>query len=209
MDGAFPVLVGWGGIGPKQEGDGRSHEGIFGLGPVFGYSSDPPPGLELPTDPTRVRVGAQTAGVNLHYEPMTPGALCVDDPESGFYNRILDPDTFPDEPSTLKDWTRAETMRRDLAHGDDLYRWGVVVRHNEERLPGVGSCIFLHVWRDRNSPTDGCTAMREEDLLEVIRWLSQGSGEGKGPLLVQGTRAFLKGLRREDLLPYEVPRLAP
>jgi L,D-peptidoglycan transpeptidase YkuD (ErfK/YbiS/YcfS/YnhG family) len=92
-------------------------------------------------------------------------------------------------------------MRRDLAHGDDLYRWGVEVAYNPEREPGAGSCIFLHVWRGPGSPTAGCTAMPEDDLLTVLRWLRPGDD----PVLVQGTRSFLEGLRDEGRLPYPVP----
>jgi L,D-peptidoglycan transpeptidase YkuD (ErfK/YbiS/YcfS/YnhG family) len=92
-------------------------------------------------------------------------------------------------------------MRRDLAHGDDLYKWGVVVRYNEGAVPGDGSCIFLHVWRGPDSPTAGCTAMAEENLLSVLGWLERGAEFS----LVQGTRAYLEGLRREGLLPYDIP----
>jgi hypothetical protein len=43
--------------------------------------------------------------------------------------------------------------------------------------------------------------MAEEDLLEILRWLDPEAA----PLLVQGNRAFLEGLREEGSLPYPVP----
>lgn len=174
-----PVVVGRSGVGSKREGDGRSPRGIFELGPAFGYAPEGP------------------EGVGLGYRPMPPGAVCVDDGDSRHYNRIVDPEGLSGEP----DWESAEAMRRDLAHGDGLYRWGVEVRYNPDREPGAGSCIFLHVWRGPRSPTAGCTAMPEAELLSVMRWLRPE----ERAVLIQGTRAFLEGLREDGTLPYPVP----
>jgi len=235
----IPVVVGRNGIGPKREGDGRSPQGVFELGRAFGYAAEPPPGTLL------------------SYEAQAPGAVCVDDVASDHYNRVFDADTL----STSRDWSSFEAMRRDLAHGDDLYRWGIVVRYNGEGTPGAGSCIFLHVWRAPGSPTSGCTAMSEGDLLDLLGWLdpehggggpefsaekavtdqeaggkerageertatgrtatgqagtrkedTEKTGEetastspGAGPILIQGSREYLEGLRREGVLPYPVP----
>jgi L,D-peptidoglycan transpeptidase YkuD (ErfK/YbiS/YcfS/YnhG family) len=197
----IPVVVGWGGVGPKQEGDGRSPQGVFELGQVFGYTQEPPTGAFF------------SSGSGLPYEPMAPGSICVDDPGSAYYGQIFDPDTLPEPARGARDWKSAEAMRRDLAHGDGLYRWGVVVRYNDEGVPGAGSCIFLHVWRGPQYPTAGCTAMAEEDLLSVLGWLRIGSEGGseadpesvRGPVLIQGTRAYLESLGREGVLPYPVP----
>lgn len=189
------VVVGRSGVGPKQEGDGRSPQGVFELGRAFGYAAEPPPGLTL------------------SYEAQAPGAVCVDDVDSRHYNRVFDADTL----SAARDWSSFEAMRRDLAHGDDLYRWGIVVRYNDEGQPGAGSCIFLHVWRGPERPTAGCTAMSAPDLLKVMEWLRPGrraggtdiSGSevdgGLGPILIQGTRTYLEELRRAGVLPYPVP----
>lgn len=178
VGGAVPVVVGRGGVGPKREGDGRSPRGIFPLEEAFGYAAEPPAGISLP------------------YRTLRRGTVCVDDPRSGVYDQIVDSTAVADV-----DWTSAEAMRRDLVHGDDLYRMGVNVDHNPERVPGAGSCIFLHVWRDSASPTEGCTAMPAGDLLAVLRWLDPGAR----PLLVQGTRSDLLAMRRAERIPYPVP----
>jgi hypothetical protein len=55
--------------------------------------------------------------------------------------------------------------------------------------------------------------MAEEDLLSVLGWLRIGSEGGseadpesmRGPVLIQGTRAYLESLGREGVLPYPVP----
>jgi len=201
----IPVVVGRSGVGPKQEGDGRSPEGVFELELFFGYGQEPPAVMDV------------SAETSLPYQPMAPGAVCVDDPASAYYNRVLDPDTLPEPVLPAKDWTSSEPMRRDLAFGDDLYEWGVLVRFNDSAVPGAGSCIFLHIWRGPDSPTAGCTAMAEADLLMVLGWLKsepvRGSeaesqvdqGSSPSPLLVQGTRAYLEGLSSQGVLPYRIP----
>jgi D-alanyl-D-alanine dipeptidase len=64
---------------------------------------------------------------------------------------------------------------------DDLYKWGIVVAHNPAAQPGAGSCIFLHIWKNSSAPTAGCTAMAEEDLVKLLRWLDPTAR----PILVQ------------------------
>jgi D-alanyl-D-alanine dipeptidase len=129
----------------KREGDGKAPAGVFRIRRAFGYAA---PG-EVPW-------------LRLPYRQVKPGTLCVDDPASAFYNRILEvSDAAPD-------WGSHEAMLRE----DGLYRLGAVVGHNEDpALPGAGSCIFLHRWRGPASPTEGCTALAEADLERVLRWL--------------------------------------
>jgi len=203
------VVVGRSGVGPKREGDGRSPEGVFELGPLFGYGQEPPAVMDV------------SAETSFPYQSMAPGAVCVDDPASAYYNRVFDPDTLAESAAGAPEWNSFEAMRRDLVHGDDLYKWGVLVRYNDSTVPGAGSCIFLHIWRSPDSPTAGCTAMAEEDLLSVLGWLKRGPAGGPEvesqtevepspgfslqPLLVQGTRAYLEGLASEGVLPYRIP----
>jgi D-alanyl-D-alanine dipeptidase len=98
---------------------------------------------------------------------------CVDDVQSGEYNRLLDAATVKQ-----KDWKSSETMLR----ADDLYRLGFVVDHNANPpVAGKGSCIFLHIWRGAGQGTAGCTAMEPQHMEELAAWLDAGSS----PLLVQ------------------------
>src|SRR5688572_23473275 len=104
----------------KKEGDGKSPAGVFPLTSAFGYED------------------VSTAGAfKLPYIQATTSIECVDDAASSHYNQVLDR-TGVGKP----DWNSSEQMRRS----DDLYRLGVVVGHNQERRPGRGSCIFLHIW---------------------------------------------------------------
>lgn len=127
----------------KREGDGRSPAGVFALGQAYGYD-------------------AAIEGVSLPYAQATSSLRCVDDPESGHYNQIVDART------TENDWNSAEQMLRE----DALYAITIVVEHNTDRpAPGGGSCIFLHVWIDENTGMSGCTAMSLEEVQGIARWL--------------------------------------
>lgn len=86
--------------------------------------------------------------------------ICVDDSESDDYNSVLNKHES-DNPRSF------EWMKRD----DDLYKIGVVIDHNREAKKGAGSCIFFHIRKSEKAPTAGCSAMREEDLMTILRWL--------------------------------------
>ena len=141
-----PVVIGRSGLkapADKREGDGASPAGRFALGGATGYQA-PPPGTRLP------------------YRVADAALRCVDDAKSPAYN------TVTAAPPSGAPWASDERMRRD----DELYRYTIFVRHNDARAPGRGSCIFLHVWRDAQSPTVGCTAMALDDLRALLGWVA-------------------------------------
>jgi D-alanyl-D-alanine dipeptidase len=158
-------------LGPvKREGDDRSPAGIFRLGTSFGYAASQPAEWKMP------------------YVSLTPSVECVDDPHSKFYNRVLDRATVS------PDWKSSEQMLRS----DELYRWGLVVDHNTDPVtPGVGSCVFLHIWPGAGRGTSGCTAMEEKNLETLLAWLDPA----RKPLLVQLPRPQYQRLRRRWKLP--------
>lgn len=127
--------------GPKKlEGDRKSPAGAFAIGAAWGYATAPP------------------AGTKVAYTPSDDQIKCVDDPSSLHYASIVN------QAGLQIDWHSAEDMRRR----DALYTWVVDVAHNPSRVPGEGSCIFLHVWKDAQSPTVGCTAMPEPQLKALL-----------------------------------------
>ncbi len=154
----------------KKEGDGRAPAGIFHLSTAFGYA------------PRKQSVW------NMPYVPLTHSVECVDDTSSKFYNRIVDRGTV------APDWNSSEHMLR----GDELYRWGIVVDHNSSPVKaGVGSCIFLHIWRGSGQGTVGCTAMPQAELEKILGWLNPK----RNPLLVQLPAAQYEALRTLLKLP--------
>jgi D-alanyl-D-alanine dipeptidase len=101
--------------------------------------------------------------------------ICVDDPNSRYYNQII---------KMPKDMPKSfELMKRD----DNQYELGIVVAHNKVQLEGAGSCIFMHVQKDKNSPTIGCTSMSMQDLQKIVAWLDIE----KKPILIQVTKKQL------------------
>ncbi len=176
-----PVVIGRAGLGwgaglplavldgPKKvEGDNRSPAGIFRLGRAFGFS----------------RAEAESYRLRVPFLDLTPATECVDDPASNQYNRIV-------ERTGTASWKSSEKMREI---GE--YRWGLVVEHNSDPpAPGRGSCIFLHVSAmEAGSATSGCTAMQEDALLEVLRWLDPD----RKPVLVQVPAEAYPSLRAAD-----------
>jgi D-alanyl-D-alanine dipeptidase len=163
-----PVVIGrrgmaWGnglhppeqGRGPlKREGDQRAPAGLFLLPQSFGYA----------------RRGGES---RLPYLPLTADIVCVDDPQSASYNRLVDRARV-----SAPDWKSAERMRRR----DGLYRWGVWVAHNvAPAVPGEGSCIFLHIWKNPFQGTAGCTALAPRAIRRLWRWLDPAAN----PVLAQ------------------------
>ena len=140
----------------KQEGDGKAPAGIFELGTAFGY--------------------LDSLTTNMTYQGMTADDYCIDVKGSPFYNQMVDKSVVGE--AAVKG--SSEWMRRDIYSQDNLYKKGLVVKHNSQNIDGAGSCIFMHLWRAENKPTAGCTAMTEQNMDTLLAWLD----EQKKPLLV-------------------------
>ncbi len=106
----------------------------------------------------------------LDYRQATAEDFWVDDPDSTQYNRWV----------TGKPAAKSfERLRRD----DDLYKYAAVIEYNTDPVvPGRGSAIFLHVWRGPDSPTAGCVALSEDNVVALLRWLDWH----KHPVIVLG-----------------------
>ncbi len=135
--------------GPKkQEGDGRAPAGVFKIGHAYGYAS---------------RVSKKPS---LHYHQVTERDLWVEDSTSPYYNRHLQ--LTDRAPAT--EWERQAQMRlNDEAHSLKLF-----IGHNAppNAVPGAGSAIFFHIWRQNgDAPTSGCTVQEEKNLRTLIAWV--------------------------------------
>jgi zinc D-Ala-D-Ala dipeptidase len=157
---ALPVVVGRNGMAwgrglanppassdpQKREGDGRSPAGIFHLPYAFGYAA-----------PDRVRE------IKLPYIQCTENVECIDDTNSNFYNIIKDRREVD-----KVDWKSSEKMKLS----DNEYKLGIFVAHNTTpTVPGAGSCVFMHIWKENGHPTSGCTAMSEGVIESLLGWL--------------------------------------
>jgi D-alanyl-D-alanine dipeptidase len=136
----------------KKEGDGKAPAGLFSLGNGFGYSQT-------------------NFQMSFPYASYKTTDHCVDDSSSQWYNQIVDSKT------TKKDYKSFEHMKLR----NNLYKYGITVNHNRNQIAQAGSCIFIHIKNKSGKGTAGCTAMREDEIVSVLKWLK---GEEK-PLLLQ------------------------
>src|SRR5262245_12776182 len=88
-------------------------------------------------------------------------AFCVDDVRSSHYNEIM---PKADVGANIS----GESMSTI-----SLYRRGLRVNFPTNRDQKGGSCIFIHVWRSKSSPTTGCVALSESDVAELQIWASE------------------------------------
>lgn len=108
--------------------------------------------------------------------------ICVDDVSDKRYNQIilLDPLNPPKS---------YEKMRRD----DEVYRNGAIIEYNPAGASGRGSCIFIHLNHPDNRPTSGCTAMDQQPLNELLKWLDPR----KSPKVLQIPASECKKYQKE------------
>lgn len=106
----------------------------------------------------------------LPYKQVTIDDICVDDPNSDDYNLLV-------KQSASYNQSHEKMYRND--HQYDMGVW-IGYNHNPE-VSGNGSCIFMHIWLDPQTPTSGCTAMSEENMRYVLSWLDPG----KNPVIIQ------------------------
>ena len=122
----------------KKEGDLCSPIGEFALRQVF-YRADK---MSAPTTALPVTAITQNDG-------------WCDAPTNYAYNQLV---KLPFEASHEKLW-------RD----DDLYDVVVVLGYNDAPIiPYKGSAIFMHIAKPDYAGTEGCIALKREDLLNVL-----------------------------------------
>ncbi|WP_375453370.1 L,D-transpeptidase [uncultured Methylobacterium sp.] len=140
----IPCALGGGGIVQvKREGDGGSPRGRFRLR-GGAYRPD--------------RFGCRPATA-LPLRPTAPGDGWCDDARDRRYNR---PIALP------APGVGAEALWRQ----DGLYDVVIDLDHNRGPIrPGRGSAIFLHIARPGHAPTEGCVALKRDDLLRLLRRL--------------------------------------
>lgn len=141
----YRCALGRGGVrADKREGDRASPEGVFPLRRVL-YRAD-----RLTAPQTRLELAVIDSN----------DGWC-DDPADPMYNR----------PVRLPYAASHERMWRE----DGLYDLVVILGHNDDPpVRGAGSAIFVHVARPDYGATDGCVALRLEDLLAVLKDCAPG-----------------------------------
>ncbi len=145
----------------RHEGDHATPIGVFGIGATM-YGNEPDPG-----------------GLHYRYHRLVCGDWWDEDPFSARYNQ------FVHVPCGVTPgfaaWSEAlwtETIAYPYFAVIDFNMAPTVVGSD---APGSG--IFLHSWMD--GPTEGCVALPETRLLDVLRWLTPSAD----PVIEIGTNA--------------------
>lgn len=142
-----PCAFGKGGCKPaadKCEGDGATPLGTYPIRYVF----------YRPDKLTELLTGIKAI-------PLSSDMGWCDDAEHAAYNTQV---SLPFGPSHEKLW-------RD----DDVYDVIVVIGHNDAPVVrGKGSAIFLHIAREGYTPTEGCVALGQPDMLRFLRLAREG-----------------------------------
>ena len=142
-DTSYACAIGKNGMtSTKKEGDGCTPLGKYSLGTIY-FRKDK---VVLPD-------------LKLPKTIIDKNTGWCDDINSCEYNKAI---TYPFEYS-------AEKFYRN----DDIYDIICVVEYNSKPvIKGKGSAIFIHVARDDYSGTEGCIALRKEDLITVLSQVS-------------------------------------
>ena len=94
--------------------------------------------------------------------PIRPHDIWSDDVKDPNYNLM----------GTLSSSFRHERLFRP----DHLYDLVIITNWNwPYAVKGRGSAIFIHSWRQKVYPTQGCIALSKENLLKVARFIDFGS----------------------------------
>jgi L,D-peptidoglycan transpeptidase YkuD (ErfK/YbiS/YcfS/YnhG family) len=120
---------------------------------------------------------ARTINTRMPYRQATKEDIWVDDVNSPDYNRWVK--------RGATDAASFEELRRD----DNLYKYGIVIGYNTNPVVrGLGSAIFVHVWKNSKTPTSGCVAMAKDDLVRLLAWLDPA----RKPVIVLGVEKDMR-----------------
>ena len=127
----------------KQEGDGATPVGCFPLREVY-YRAD----------------RLNTIKTNLPVKILNEEDGWCDEPKDSAYNKFI----------KLPYPANHENLWRE----DNIYNIIAVVGYNDSVvIKGAGSAIFMHIARLDYSPTEGCIALKQDDLLEILNTINK------------------------------------
>ena len=65
-----------------------------------------------------------------------------------------------------------KSLKENLYRKDHKYDYIVSISHNERKIPGKGSAIFIHL-TDDYKPTTGCVALKKKDFEILIKLIDK------------------------------------
>ena len=139
-----PALIGKNGPGKQSEGDTKTPLGTWTIGEAYGIKDDP--------------------GSLLPYTKITDDMYwCATGSNGKNYNHLLyksdNPNADYSEDEHLMDYPIRYAYLLDLGY-------------NAADAPYAGNAIFLHCWKDPETPTGGCVAVSESNMVKIIRTIT-------------------------------------
>lgn len=142
-----PALVGENGPGKQSEGDTKTPLGTWEIGEAYGLKDDP--------------------GSKVPYTQITDDMYwCATGSNGKNYNHLLYKSDDPDN-----DYSEDE----HLADYPIRYAYLLDMGYNKAGAPYAGNAIFLHCWKTPDTPTGGCVAISEEDMVRVLTTITPGT----------------------------------
>lgn len=130
----------------KREGDRRTPVGTFGFAEAFGILPDP--------------------GSVIPYKKVDGHDFWVDDSSSRYYNQMVS------TRQVVPDWNSAEALAKVVPS----YHYVLALDYNTVNpVPGKGSAIFLHGIHPEKTWTEGCIAIPEERVKQLLQELKAGA----------------------------------
>lgn len=100
-----------------------------------------------------------TAPTSLHYTQSTVDDKWIDDSNAEDYNTYV------------RGNTNAKSFEHLLLKSID-YKYCMVIEYNTQPVvKGKGSAIFFHLADEKYTPTSGCVAIPEKNMLDYLQWL--------------------------------------
>ena len=70
--------------------------------------------------------------------------------------------------------TRNKNLKESLYRKDHKYDYIISISHNERKIPGKGSAVFIHL-TNNYKPTAGCVALKKKDFEILLKLINNKS----------------------------------
>ncbi len=140
------AFIGKNGPYKTKEGDLKTPLGSFRINKALGILDDP--------------------GCIMEYTKVNENHYWDEDSNSDRYNTLVNTDDYtafdPEQSERIMDYP-------------DAYQYVLNVSYNEERIPGKGSAIFLHCYRNQRTYTGGCISIPIEAMEYVMQHVDENT----------------------------------
>lgn len=141
------AVIGKNGIGKKIEGDGRTPIGTWKIGNAYGIKNNP-----------NCCIPYTKINNDMYW--------CSTSSKGERYNTLIYRSHNPDE-----NYSQDE----HLIDYPFTYKYFLDIGFNKDKIPYNGSAIFLHCWKTANTPTNGCVAISEKNIIKILQTINKNT----------------------------------